>query len=627
MGLVILSLVAVGAFLWIGFGPLPSTSIVKPTEFSPRGNPPDAGTRFRDVTRDVGLDSFRHDSGGLHSIAEAIAPGLGLLDLDADGDLDLVLLGGPGWETGVSVFLNMLREEGQLRFEDVTAEVGIRWRGHAQGVCAGDIDNDLDLDLFITAVGENLLLRNELHSVHPGTGQIVRGRLAFSDITRPAGVAGGRYHLVQDGTGAARVAEGPEPLASMKAVDDDSSEIPEFSTGASFGDYDLDGDLDLYVANYVSFHPDLRGDPGDGRLRDEEFEYQPQLFPAQLDRLYRNEGRGVFVEVSQSQGIHRNASRGLGAAFLQLNLDRFPDLYIANDEARNTLYANRRFGAADDFAEQPSPAMPLSSRGIGRGDVNGDGLLDLAISNWRGEPLSLLILGPREGSSENLDYSDEGSTRGVSETSALRVGWGTLLFDYDNDGDQDCMVACGGTSPASEDEATCSKEPLLLYCNLDGGHFAEVGASAGAALQAGYAARGLVCGDLDHDMDLDVVVAQNNGPVVVLRNELEVVQPRRNSLNVNPMLGGTRGDAVGTWVTLWAHDGSLQRHEVVSGGSFLSQNPLQVHFGIGEATSVAELQIRWAAREYASSRLLNVAAPSLIVRAGTERTAPTEEEN
>ena len=344
MGLVVLSLVALGAFLRIGFGPLRSTPILQPTEFSP-GQKPKAGTRFYDVTAKVGLESFRHDSGGLQSIVEAIAPGLGLLDLDDDGDSDLVLLGGSGWETGVSIFLNRFAEEGELRFEDVTAEVGIRWRGSAQGVCGGDYDGDGDVDLFITAWGDNLLLANERFT----PGGTNPGPLRFRDVTQHAGVLGGSYYLLAGNRGdPGRVVEGPV-LFSSPENDEPPQDVPEFSTGATFGDFDLDGDLDLYVANYVSYHHELtppqEGAGGEAALA----EFDVENYPAQFDRIYANKGDGTFTELVRPPGLGMGPSRALGAAFLQLNFvsgqfDLFPDIYVANDGHVNTLLANTTAG-------------------------------------------------------------------------------------------------------------------------------------------------------------------------------------------------------------------------------------------------------------------------------------------
>ncbi len=574
LGLMTAGLLSLATFFWLGFGSIPSRSMVRETTFS-HASLVDAGVEFIDVTHEVGLFDFRHATNGIHSIADTLGPGLGLLDLDDDEDLDLVLLGGPVSPTGVSIHRNLFQETGELLFEDITAAAGIVWQGSALGVCAGDFDNDDVLDLFITAFGPNLLLK----------GVRTENGIRYLDVTARAGVAGGEYHFVSASPGASgEVRAGPPPQASSGVT---AVSVPEFSTSASFGDYDLDGDLDLYVANFVSVEPE----PDNGPSREFDDRFIARRFSPQADRLYRNNGDGTFVEVTAAAGLSSRSMRTMSAAFLQIH-NRAPDLYVTHEFAANALYLNQGghpdrppFLLADVGLDDVRSGMAIL-----RGDVDADGDLDFLIPNGRNEPASLFLASlssPGSFDENEILFEDRGHRYGLGDQTEAPLGRGAAFFDFDADGYQDVVVAHGLDRPI-DGSLTCSPEPIYLYHNLRGAGFVDVTQGAGQPLEEKYNARGLVAGDLDLDGDLDLVIAQNNGPAVVLANALQ----RRKSLRLNLRLRGVRRDAIGTHVEVICA-GVQQTREIISGGSYLSQPPFMLFFGADDASQVDKLKIKY----------------------------------
>ena len=615
-GLLALSVLALAAFVVVGFGgPLPSRALRSPAS-EPAMRPPVAGTEFVDVTDQVGLAPFQHDHGqGVRSIVDAVAPGLGLLDLDEDGDLDLVLLGGPASRTGVTILLNRRAERQQLRFEDVTDAAGITWRGAAQGVCAGDVDGDGDVDLFITVYGDNLLLLNQLAD---------RGTLAFVEAAQDAGVRGGRWHWIRsDPLHPPEARPGPPPAELGP-----EHEVVEFSTGATFGDLDADGDLDLYVANYLSYFEErhamqmLRPTERERLERSEPFRFQPQTFESQPDRLYLNDGDEddlLFREITRAARARDPHGRGLGVLFMLIDADLYPELYVANDASDNVLFRNvpadpaegldlrRRF---DDATAEFGLHDPNSGMGIARGDADGDADLDLLTTNWRFQSASLFLFrhearADANGAIRSEPTFEERSDRsGLGRATSPFVGWGCVFFDYDNDGDQDVFIGNGFTSPR-EGALACTPEKPLLFQNDGAGHFVDVTASAGPALGRAYAARGVVAGDLDQDGDLDLVIAQNDGPVVVLENRLPDLGNRSLTLAVS--LRPMRADAVNVLVTADVGERRLVQ-ELLSGGSYLCQGPFEAHFGLGRLPRADRVRITWPFSSAPAPRYLHQVA-------------------
>ena len=618
-GLLLLSMLALGAFLVVGFGPLPSRALR-----SPAADPPPtetmSPTEFVDATEDVGLAPWRHEVlHGVRSIADAVAPGIGLLDLDQDSDLDIVVLRGSAAPIGIAILRNELMPSGKVHFTDATAECGITWRGAAQGVCAGDVDADGDIDLFVTALGRNLLLRNRL---------IEDGDMAFEDATDESETGGTRWHWVETDVAKLPTTRAGAPTDAL-GVDWFDHEVPEFSTGATFGDLDADGDLDLYVANYLSYfearHALTSGDERDRDERVEPPQFKPVTFEPQPDRLYVNEGgvneeaseRLRFRDVTRDSRLDDQNGRGMGVVFLRIDGDDYPDLYVANDASTNVCMHNVAVAAGDPMRlkrrlEPAEGGFGLDDRrsgmGIARGDADGDADLDVLTTNWRKQSASLFLFRldnrPQpDGTTLSVPYFDKKTSEaGLAEATSPFVGWGCVFFDCDNDGDQDLFIGNGSTSPRGG-QVGCAPEKPLLFLNVGSGRFVNVSATAGAALARIYAARGVVAGDVDQDGDLDLLLAQNHGPVIYLENRLRT---GARALTIAVRIGALsrpldcppdapneiRGDAANVHIYVDA-GGRKQVAELLSGGSYLSQGPFEAHFGLGSLARANEVRVLW----------------------------------
>jgi enediyne biosynthesis protein E4 len=616
LSLLLLAVLALGAFVAVGFRPLSSRALKVPDPQRAAAVAV-AGTEFVNVNEEWGLASNRHDTvgkagAGVTSIADAIAPGVGLLDLDGDTDLDLVQLNGPAARVGLTFWINQRKESGQTRFLNKTEELGVHWSGAAQGICAGDVDNDGDVDLFVSTDGPNLLLLNQF---------VMNGKrtevLRFDDVSEKAGIRGERWHWIRNAGGQAIAVRGA-PTREEGA----DKEVPEFSAGATFGDFDGDGDLDLYVANYVAAFEARWAQESIAEQADrpEKIQFQPKTFDGMPDRFYVNEtGAGGVVrfrEVTAEAGVNDQQGRGLTATFMRVEEKIYPDIYVVTDAGTN-LFLHNVGAATEGEAAAIAPAndggnAPLRRRfedatsefgladrrsgmGLARGDADADGDLDLLTTNWR-NPASLFLY--REEPHMNLETKSETTAcffeeRGVrarlAEETAPLIGWGCVFFDYDDDGDEDLFIGNGATSPRDDQPDRCGPERVLLFKNRGDGIFDNVTASAGAALQLPYGARGVVTGDIDRDGDLDLVIAQNNGPLVVLENRRPA--NGNQSLTIAPK-SRLRGDAANFEVVVNVGQQRLVR-ELLSGSSYLSQEPFEAHFGLGRAKRADRVQVTW----------------------------------
>ena len=560
--------------------PIPPTLTVPPP--SAAATP---GVRYVDVTRAAGLAGFRHVSGSAAKdyILEATGSGVAFFDFDNDGWLDAYLVNGStfaalrGQEEAPSAALFRNNRDGT--FTDVTAAAGVANRRWGQGVCVGDFDNDGWPDLYVTNFGRNRLYRNT-------------GQGTFTDVAETAGVAVGGW-----------------------------------STGCAFGDYDGDGRLDLFVAGYIALDLDhLPPSPAGAASRREgdkpaasgeaargnlgaayragaaycEYRGQPVMCgPRGLkgapDHLFHNNGDGTFTDVSVKAGVaDPSGFYGFGVAFLDFDDDGRLDLFVANDSNPNYLYRNRGDGTFQDVSYASGAALnelglDQAHMGVAVGDYDHDGRDDIHVTNFADDS-NLLFHNDGGGLLTDVSYP-----AGVGHPSVPFLGWGTHFLDYDNDGWLDLFVANGHVYPIVDafDWNTSYRQRALLFRNVKG-KFVEVGGAGGEGLATPRCARGSAAGDFDNDGDVDLLVSTIDDAPALLRNE----GGNRAGHWLTVRLVGDPArrcprDAIGSVVFCTAN-GFRQRGEVASGRSQMSQSDLRVHFGLGPATRVDRLEVRWA---------------------------------
>jgi enediyne biosynthesis protein E4 len=495
--------------------------------------------RFADVTAKAGL-TFVHASGASADkyMVETFGSGVAWIDYDNDGFADLYFVNGaPGAANA------LYRNKGDGTFTDVTQASGTaasNSRSYKTGVAVGDYDNDGRLDLYVTAMGPNVLFRN-------------KGDGTFADVTAAAGVAG--------------------PAA-------------EWSTSTGFLDYDRDGDLDLYVANYVDFRIDENPWCG-SRQPGYRMYCNPTIFDGVADRLYRNNGDGTFSDVSKQAGIANPAGKGLGVVFCDFDRDADTDIYVANDLVRNFLYRNNGDGTFQDVAYAAGVGFdangkPQAGMGVDCGDVDGNGYPELFVTNFS-EELNTLYENRGDGLFEDV------SQRIGLGSGFLPLGFGTKLYDLDNDGDLDVHVTNGHVidNVALYQPKLTYEQKDLLYEN-SGGKFVDVSSRSGPALQALRVGRGLAVADYDNDGGLDVVISSLGRRAILLRNQ----GARGNWLQLRAQ--GTASNRFGLGATVRIQTGSrVQVREINAAASYLSSNDTRLHAGLGDAAAAAQLEILW----------------------------------
>jgi enediyne biosynthesis protein E4 len=515
------------------------------------------GATFVDVGRAAGLN-VKTIYGGEHKnkyLLETTGCGVAFYDYDNDGWLDIFLVNGwrlEGFPTGQEPTSHLFKNNRDGTFTDVTAKAGLVHHGWGQGVCIGDYDNDGFDDLFVTYFGKNVLYHNN------GDG-------TFTDVTSKAGVGGnGR----------------------------------RWNSGCAFVDYDRDGKLDLFVANYIDL--DLATAPvpesGPCLYKGIMVACGPPGLKGGTNLLFHNNGDGTFTDVSESAGIlNANGTYGLGVLTADFDNDGWPDIYVANDSAPSALYQNKKNGKFEDIAIEAGCALspdgkPQAGMGVSAADYDLDGNLDIVKTNFAGDTPSLYH------NIGGANFEDTTFTAGLGAHTQY-LGWGCGFLDFDNDGWADILICNGHVYPEVEQLKTEAgyAQHKLLYRNMRNGRFEEVTEQAGPGITAAVAARGCAFGDFDNDGDLDMVVNVVNGLPQLLRCDSS---SGNNWIKVKLIGTKSNRSGIGARVTCTAKfPGESKAHrqidEVRSGGGYFSQSDLRVHFGLGKAEKVDVLEIRW----------------------------------
>jgi hypothetical protein len=502
---------------------------------------------FHDIAAAAGLTA-KNIFGGLESkgyILETTGNGVAIFDYDGDGRNDIFIANGTRLNSTAESPPQLYHNEGNGHFRDAAEAAGLNETGWGQGVCVGDYDNDGHPDLLVTYYGHNILYRN-------------RGDGTFEDATAKAKL----------------------PTSGIR-----------YGSGCSFVDYDRDGYLDLVVANYVDLDLDKTPRPGQSDFcewKSIPVMCGPRGLPKAHNALYHNNRDGTFTDVTEAAGLLKPGGRyGLGVAAADFDNDGWPDIYIACDMTPSLYFHNMHDGTFEERGAEAGVAFNFdgalqAGMGVAVADYDNDGRLDIAKTNFSGDLTSLF-------------HNDDGKFfTDMSRESGLKarqyLGWGVAFVDVDDDGWRDLIVANGHVYPEVDGKQLGDTylQPTILYRNLGNGKFKDVTSEAGPAFQVSRPARGLAVGDLDGDGRPEIVLVNMNSVPSLLKNDGQ----HGHFLNLN--LTGTKSNrsAIGARATV-TFGGRKMIDEVMSGGSYYSQNSFTLHFGLGAATAVDGIEIRW----------------------------------
>jgi hypothetical protein len=512
---------------------------------------------FKDIAAQAGLMKWKHTMGSPEKnyIIETIGSGVALLDYDNDGWLDIYLVNGSTYDAEAGKMTPphaaLFHNNHDGTFTDVTAKAGVANDRWGFGAVVGDFDNDGWPDIYVTNFGKNRLYRNN----HDGT---------FTDVAEKAGVTLGNW-----------------------------------STGATWGDYDGDGLLDLFVPGYV--HYNLDDQPrafSFCKFRGVSVMCGPRGLHGESDHLFHNNGDGTFTDVSDHAGVADTSKYyGLASLFVDVNGDGKVDLLVADDSTPNYLYINKGDGTFEDDSFSSGYALNDSGRetasmGIAAGDLMHRGTVDIFNTTFS-DDYKPLYRNDGSGNFTDTSYQD-----GIAEPTVPFLGWGTQFFDYDNDGWLDLMEVNGHVYPEVDKEnwgTSWAQRPLLFHS--DTGKLTLVPAVEGTGLADVTVARGMAVGDLFNDGHMDVVINNLDSTPSLLRNVVDngnhwIAFRLVGAAPPGPGKRGSPRDAVGASVLLTAN-GFTQRMDVLAGGSFASSSDQRPHFGLGKATRIDNLQVRW----------------------------------
>jgi len=524
------------------------TSLVGASAFVPfrRGRVTAAASLFEEIPASVSGISWVHENAMSSNryLPETMGPGVAFVDYDNDGWMDLFMVnsGAADFYKPAAPLKNALYKNNRDgTFTDVTAKAGVEGgQAFGMGCAIADYDNDGYPDIFVTAYGRCTLYHNN-------------GNGTFTDVTDKAGLA-----------------------------------APGWTTSAVWFDYDNDGKLDLFLCSFVEFSLTSNIFCGDNKLG-KRFYCIPRVFKPTPSLLFRNNGDGTFTEVSAGTDIQRVKGKALGVVATDINGDSLMDLFVANDTVQNFLFANRGKGKWEEIALAAevgfsANGQPRSGMGVDAADFNGDGKQDLFVANVDQEMFSLYR---NDG---NEFFSDVAAGNGVAQSTRLLSGWGLKFFDYDNDGMVDLFLANGHPDDMIENysQQVRYKEPLLLF-HHDGARLVDVSAKAGPVFQKMFPARGLAIGDYNNDGRVDVLIGNNGGAPVLLKNNAG-----EGNHWVGVLLQGTscNRDAIGATI-IWSFGDVIRRRYKANGGSYLSSHDMREVLGIGTATKVNWIEVKW----------------------------------
>jgi enediyne biosynthesis protein E4 len=549
---------------------------VLPASESPARSSPPPNPLFEEVQSTASRITWRHSNGRSpdYYLPETTGAGCAFLDYDNDGWMDIYLVnsGKCDFFTPNPPLRNALyRNNRDGTFIDVTEKAGVSGGGYGMGVAVGDYDGDGFPDLYLTQYGRSILYHNN------GDG-------TFMDVTEKAGVA-----------------------------------APGWASSAVWFDYDNDGRLDLFVCRFVDFDQSKNQFCGNEHTG-ERYYCVPRAYQPARSWLFHNNGDGTFTDVSQQSGIASVLGKAWGVVATDVDNDGWMDLFVANDTVANSLFLNKRNGKFEDVALEAGVAYSQDGRarsgmGVDSADYDQDGWQDLFVTNVDQEMYSMYR------NNHDLTFEDMAEPLGLGRLTRLMSGWGVKFFDYDNDGNVDLFIANGHPDDKIEEHSSHVRyrEPLLLFHN-NGQTLENVSALAGPAFAQSFAARGMAVGDFNNDGAVDVLVAVNNGPPVLLKNRAAA---GNHWLGLRLIGRKANRDAIGARITWQA--GNLKRSRLkVAGGSYLSSHDPREVLGVGKLAKVDSLQIRWPLPSGLTETFNNLPIDRYITIAegsGTKRTS------